>query len=74
MLINQVSFVHQKQTINLDKVYNISYVMDIEKQIIDFIKQTKGEIPLPHLQENIEKFIESYDKDKVQNKKRILKR
>ena len=48
--------------------------MDIEKQIIDFVKQTKGEIPLPHLQENIEKFIETYSKDKAQEKKRVLKR
>lgn len=74
MVINQVSFVHQKQKIDLDKLYNISYIMDIEKQIIDFIKQTKGEIPLPHLQENIEKFIETYSKDKVQENKKILKR
>lgn len=74
IVIKQMAALTQRQTINLESDYNVAYLLDVEKQIIDFIKQTKGEIPLPHLQENIEKFIETYSKDKVQEKKRVLKR
>ena len=45
----------------------------IKKQIIDFIKQIKGEIPLPHLQENLEKFVEANSSKNI-NKKRQLKK
>ena len=72
--INQMVGLTHRQSINIEGTYNISYVIDIEKQIIDFIKQIKGEIPLPHLQENIEKFIETYSKDKAEVKKKVLKR
>ena len=47
--------------------------MDSEAQVINFIKQIKGEIPLPHLQENLEKFINEHDISKNYNKKRVLK-
>ena len=74
IVIKQMAGLTQRQIINLEGPYNISYLMDIEKQIIDFVKQTKGEIPLPHLQENIDKFIETYSKDKAEVKKKVLKR
>ena len=74
IVIKQMAGLTQRQIINLEGPYNISYLMDIEKQIIDFVKQTKGEIPLPHLQENIDKFIETYSKDKAEVKRKVLKR
>ena len=74
IVIKQMAGLTQRQIINLEGPYNISYLMDIEKQIIDFVKQTKGEIPLPHLQENIDKFIETYSKDKSENKKKVLRK
>ena len=73
-IIKLKAMLKHRQSVNIEGTYNISYVMDIEKQIIDFIKQIKGEIPLPHLQENIEKFIETYSKDKVENKKKVLRK
>lgn len=73
-IIKLKAMLKHRQSINIEGTYNISYVIDIEKQIIDFIKQIKGEIPLPHLQENIEKFIETYSKDKEQLKKKVLKK
>ena len=73
-IIKLKAMLKHRQSVNIEGTYNISYIMDIEKQIIDFIKQTKGEIPLPHLQENIEKFIETYSKDKVETKKKVLKK
>jgi len=73
-VIKLKAMLKHRQAINIEKSYDISYVIDVEKQIIDFIKQIKGEIPLPHLQENIEKFIETYSRDKVEEKKKVLKR
>ena len=73
-IIKLKAMLKHRQSVNIEGTYNISYVMDIEKQIIDFIKQTKGEIPLPHLQENIEKFIEIYDRNKNNGKKKLLRK
>ena len=35
----------------------VSDIFDIKRQVVDFVKQIKGEIPLPYLQENLENFI-----------------
>ena len=72
-VINQIAGIKHRQFITLDCDYCVTDIVDIEKQIIDFIKQIKGEIPLPHLQANIEKFIEANSKYKKQGKKRTLK-
>lgn len=41
---------------------------------IDFVKQIKGEIPLPHLKENLDKFIEEYSLGENYTRKRVLNR
>jgi len=46
----------------------------MEIEAINFVKQIKGEIPLPHLQENLKKFIEEYDIKKSNAKKMVLKK
>lgn len=41
---------------------------------IDFVKQIKGEIPLPHLKKNLDKFIEEYSLGENYTRKRVLNR
>ena len=53
---------------------NIMKFLYFEKQLINFVKQIKDEIPLPHLKQILEKFIESNDKDKKENKQKTLRR
>lgn len=53
---------------------NIMKFLVFEKQLINFVKQIKDEIPLPHLKESLEQFIENNDKDKKGNKQKTLRR
>lgn len=52
---------------------NIMKFLSFEKQLINFLKQIKDEIPLPHLKESLEKFIENNDKDKKDNKQKTFR-
>lgn len=72
-IINHMARVKHKQTITSQGDCIASTIADIEKQSIEIIKQIKGEIPLPHLQEIIEKFIQENNKIKNEEKKRVLK-
>ena len=45
----------------------------MERQAINFIKQIKGEIPLPHLQSNIENFIVENDRSYAENQNKELR-
>lgn len=76
------TIVTMNQRANLKKLQKINFKNEgiatnfpvVEKQVIDFIKQIKGEIPLPHLRENIEKFVESNSKYKLDCKIKTLKK
>ena len=72
-IINQRATKYKKQSISEENHTIISSAIDAETQAINFIKEIKGEIPLPHLYETIEKFIMSNCKDKNEGTKRILK-
>lgn len=43
-------------------------LVNIDKRALDYMKQIKGEIPLPYLQEQIDKFILDYSKTKGNDK------
>ncbi len=59
-IINMNATNNNRQTIS-DKHENIaSNLIDAEKEAIDFVKQIKGEIPLPHLQKELENFVNEY--------------
>ena len=72
-IVNNRANSYKKQSISRMNETIISNLMDSETQAINFVKQIKGEIPLPHLQENLEKFIVEHDKSKKDHKKRVLK-
>ena len=72
-VINQISGTKHKPFILSEEKHLEPNITETEKQIIDFIKQIKGEIPLPHLQENLEKFVEANSSKNI-NKKRQLKK
>lgn len=52
---------------------SISSIMDIEQNAVDFLKQISGEIPLPHLQDILKKYITTNDKSKNDAKRKVLK-
>lgn len=72
-IVNNKANIYKKQSISTMNETIISNLMDSETQAINFVKQIKGEIPLPHLQENLENFIVEHDKSKKDDKKRVLK-
>lgn len=72
-IVNNRAKSHKKHSISPTNETIISNLIDSEAQVINYIKQIKGEIPLPHLQENLEKFINEHDISKNYNKKRVLK-
>ena len=47
---------------------NISDLVNTEKDVVNFMKQIKSEIPLPYLQEQIDKFILEYSNSKSNDK------
>ncbi len=51
---------------------DINDLVNTEKYVIEFMKQIKGEIPLPYLQEQIDKFILEYSKSKKDDKVKKL--
>jgi hypothetical protein len=74
LLVNNSAGIYKKQPIVDPNETIFSNFVDIETQAINFIKQIKGEIPLPHLQENLEKFVNENSKSKKDNTMtRILK-
>ena len=72
-IVNNRAKNHKKHSISPTNETIILNLIDSEAQVINYIKQIKGEIPLPHLQENLEKFINEHDISKNYNKKRVLK-
>lgn len=72
-IINNRANSYKKQSISTMNETIISNLTNSKTKAINFVKQIKGEIPLPHLQENLEKFIIEHDINKKDNKKRILK-
>lgn len=51
---------------------DITDLSNTEKDVVNFMKQIKGEIPLPYLQEQIDKFILEYSKSKNDDKVKKL--
>ena len=51
---------------------DISDLDNTEKDVVSFMQQIKGEIPLPYLQEQIDKFILEYSKSKKDDKVKKL--
>ena len=51
---------------------NISDLVNTEKDVVNFMKQIKSEIPLPYLQEQIDKFILEYSNSKKNDKVKKL--
>lgn len=51
---------------------DITDLSNTEKDVVNFMKQIKGEIPLPYLQEQIDKFILEYSKSKKDDKVKKL--
>lgn len=51
---------------------NISDLVNIEKDVVNFMKKIKSEIPLPYLQEQIDKFILEYSNSKSNDKVKKL--
>ena len=51
---------------------DINDLVNTEKDVVSFMQQIKGEIPLPYLQEQIDKFILEYSKSKKDNKVKKL--
>ena len=74
LVINQIAGIKHKQFVSLEENCIVSNVIGVEKQTIEFIKQIKGEIPLPHLQEILETFIQGNNRNKTKGKERVLKR
>lgn len=74
-IINKNAAYYKKQAFLLTKeeILPISNIMNTETQAINFLKQIKAEIPLPHLQDNLEKFITDNTKNRKDVKKRVLK-
>lgn len=70
-VINNQALLNNKPIIGIDNEEII--LSKMEKDVINYIKQIKGEIPLPHLQRNLENFIESYEITKNDGQKLILK-
>ena len=73
LIINNKARSYKKQSISLENENIIQNINNSQIQAINFIKQIKGEIPLPHLEEILEKFIDDNSKNKNDNKKKILK-
>jgi len=73
-IINQMASTKHRQLITLENNCIVSNITDIETQVISFIKKIKEEIPLPCLQENLQKFIEEHDKSKKDDLKKLLKK
>ena len=51
---------------------DINDLVNTEKDVVSFMQQIKGEIPLPYLQEQIDKFILEYSKSKKDDKVKKL--
>lgn len=72
-IINHKAINSSRKTIAQENNTAISNVLEIENQAINFIKQIKGEIPLPHLQANVENFVEN-NQIKTESVKKLLKK
>jgi len=73
-IINKRAVTTSKKILDDKNALVISNIMDIESQAFDFIKQIKGEIPLPSLQQRLEAFVTENDIRKNYNKQKCLKK
>lgn len=71
-IINKKASRNNSQCISSNNEVIISNFIEMENKVINLLKEIKGEIPLPHLQESLELFIINNDKNKVA-KKLLLK-
>ncbi len=74
LVINRKAISNNKSTISVCNEPIILSCCEMQKDAINYVKQIKGEIPLPQLQENLEKFIEEYDFKKEDAKRMVLKK
>ena len=72
-IVNNHANINNKQTISLKHENAISNMINEKVQAINYVKNIKGEIPLPKLQSNLEKFISENGKNKESNKMKVLK-
>jgi len=72
-IINHRAINTSRKTIAQENNTAICNVLEIENEAINFIKQIKGEIPLPHLHSNVENFVEN-NKSKTDSVKKLLKK
>ena len=72
-IINRRAIRYSRKVIDQQNSLVISNIVDMERQAINFIKQIKGEIPLPHLQSNIENFIVENDRSYAENQNKELR-
>ena len=65
---------HEKKNLNisLDNLNLTNIINNTQKEVIDFLKQIKGEIPLPTLEEYLNNFIASYDRKEENGISRTL--
>lgn len=70
-VINNQALLNNKPIIEINNEGII--LSKMEKDVINYIKQIKGEIPLPHLQKNLEMFIDNYEITRNDGQKLILK-
>jgi hypothetical protein len=73
-VVNRKAISKSKPMIAADNETIVWKACNMETEAINYVKQIKGEIPLPHLQENLEKFIEECDIKKNNAKKMVLKK
>lgn len=71
-ILNRIAFASNRPPIALELASVISDYKQESKAAIDFVNQIRGEIPLPHLEENLNKFIEKYSLEENYTRKRVL--
>lgn len=72
-IINKKATNYKKQSLSTMNETIITNLTDSEEQAINFVKQIVDEIPLPHLQNNLKKFVSEQSKKNKVDKKRVLK-
>lgn len=70
-IINKHASCENKPMIAVDDASVASDAFETELEAINYIKQIRGEIPLPHLQENLDKFLQEYTIEQNKGIKRV---
>lgn len=71
-IVNHRAINAERPTISPINGSVISNLLDADRDVINFVKQIKGEMPLPHLQEILEKFVSENEKNKKDGKTKVL--